>query len=97
MSKVISTFDREMKNATFKNHFYEGYKEFLLSELIIAMMEKDKKSVRQLAQEVHLSTNVIQKLRSKQQLDIKLSNFINIAHACGYSLTMARGKEKIAL
>lgn len=56
-----------MQNKSFKKKFEKGYKEFLLSELIISMMENDKKSVRELAAEVELSPTVIQKLRSNNQ------------------------------
>ena len=37
--KSISTFEREMKNAKFKKSFEKSYKELLLSELLIAIME----------------------------------------------------------
>jgi len=49
--------------------------------LILALMEKDKKSVRQLASEAGLSPTIIQKLRSGKQEDVKLSNFIGISLA----------------
>ena len=42
--KAASTFDREMKNQTFKVAFKESYKTFLISELLIAMMDTDNKS-----------------------------------------------------
>ncbi|OGT54403.1 MAG: hypothetical protein A3F17_01300, partial [Gammaproteobacteria bacterium RIFCSPHIGHO2_12_FULL_41_15] len=64
MAKKISTFEREMKNASFRKKFEKEYKEFLLSEIIIALMENDNKTVRKLAEEVGLSPTVIQKLRS---------------------------------
>ena len=95
--KSISTFDREMKDEKFKKTFNENYKRFLISELLIAMMEGDKKSVRQLAKETHLSPTVIQKLRSEKQCDIKMSNFINISHACGYHVVLEKGNERIFL
>lgn len=95
--RKISTFERELKNPKFKKDFYENYSQFLLSELLIAMMEKDNKSVRQLAKEVDLSATIIQKLRSQKQTDIKLSNFLNIAHACGYHVALERNDEKIYL
>ncbi len=96
-NKVVSTFEREMQNPSFKKSFQEGYQDFLLSELLIAMMEGDEKSVRVLAKETNLSPTVIQNLRSGSQTDIKLSNFINISHACGFHIVLEKGEERINL
>jgi len=93
----LSTFEKEMKNASFRKKFEKAYKEFLLSEIISALMENDRKSVRKLAKEVGLSPTVIQKLRSGRQDDVKLSNFINISHACGYNLILEKGDDRIPL
>ena len=60
MTKQLSTFDREMKDASFRKKFNSEYKEFLLSEIIRSLMDNDNKSVRKLAEEVHLSPTVIQ-------------------------------------
>ncbi len=73
--KTLSTFEREMKNAKFKKAFDKSYKEFLLSELLIAIMENDEISVRDLAKEAGLSPTIIQKIRSGKQDDLKISNF----------------------
>ena len=98
MSKAdISTFDREMQDKSFRKQFEEEYKEFLLSEIITSLMENDRKSVRKLAKEVGLSPTVIQKLRSGSQQDVRLSNFINISHACGYSIFLEKGDNRIAI
>lgn len=75
----------------------EEYQEFLVSELITPMMEDDEKSVRKLTGEVDLSPIVIQKLRSGKQEDVKLSNFLTIAHACGYHLALEKGGNRISL
>lgn len=96
-TKPLSTFDREMKEASFRRKFEKEYKEFLLSELISALMEDDGKSVRKLAAEVGLSPTVIQKMHSGKQKDIRLSNFVNISHACGYHIILEKGNNRIAL
>jgi DNA-binding Xre family transcriptional regulator len=94
MNKKPSTFERELEKPRFRKKFEKEYNEFLLSELIISLMEDDKKSVRKLAEEIDISPTVIQKLRSGKQEDIKLSNFIKIALACGYHLILQkRGKQ----
>ena len=93
--KSLSTFEREMKNAKFKKAFEKGYKEFLLSELLIAIMEKDDISVRELAKEVGLSPTVIQNIRAGKQEDLKISNFVNIVHFCGYKVILEKEDERI--
>jgi tRNA 2-selenouridine synthase SelU len=46
VKKIMSTYQREMKNAKFKKAFDQSYKEFLLSESLIAIIEKDEKYAR---------------------------------------------------
>ncbi len=93
----LSTFEREMQEAAFREEFEKEYNELLLSETILAMMSDAHKSVRKLATETDLSPTVIQNIRSGTQEDIKLSNFINISHACGYKLILEKNKQRIAL
>ena len=95
--KKMSTFEREMKNARFKSSFEKSYKEFLLSELLIAMMDNDQISVRELAKEVGLSPTVIQNVRSGEQVDLKVSNFVRIVRACGYKVFIEKDDERIEI
>jgi len=95
--KNLSTFEREMKDPNFREKFEEEYNEFLLSETIRDLMESAHKSVRKLATESGVSSTVIQNLRSGQQEDLKLSNFINISHACGYKLILEKDSKRIPL
>ena len=67
----------------------------MLSELILALMENDGKSVRELAKEVGLSPTVIQNIKSGKQQDMKIKNFVSIAHACGYHILLKNEREKI--
>ena len=97
MNKPLSTFDRKMKNAKFKKAFEKGYKDLLFSELMIAIMENDEESIRELAKEAQLSPSVIQDIRTGKQQDIKVSNFIHIAHAFGYEIILKKGKERFTL
>lgn len=53
--KTMSTYEREMQDPSFKEQFEKEYKEFALSELILAMMEEDDMSVRGLAKAVGIS------------------------------------------
>jgi transcriptional regulator with XRE-family HTH domain len=95
--KSISTFEREMKNSKFKKAFDKSYKEFLLSELLIAIMEKDDKSVRKLAKETGVSPTIIQNIRSGKQENLKVSNFVSIAHACGYKVILEKNDDRFEI
>lgn len=94
---IRSTLEREFKNLKFKKLFGKSYRQLLLSELIIALMNNDQKSVRQLANAINLSPTTIQKLRSGEQQDIKMSNFINIAHQCGYKMFLEKDDNLIQI
>jgi len=93
--KLTTTFDKWMKNPTIKRAYEDSYQEFVLSEMIRALMENDHKSVRGLAKKVGLSPTVIQDIRSGKQEDMKVKNFISIVHACGYHLFLVNEHEKI--
>lgn len=97
MARKKSTFEREMQNAGFRKSFEKEYNELLLSELLLAVMENDKISVRNLAKAANLSPTVIQKIRSGQQKDIKVGNFISIMQECGYNLVLEKGDQRIHL
>ena len=45
MSKrSLSTFEREMQDDKFRESFKKGYREFLLSEVILSLMEESHKT-----------------------------------------------------
>lgn len=95
---MTSTFERMIKDASFKEAFEKEYQELIMSELICEMMEGDGNlTVRKLAEEVGLSPTAIQNLRSGVQEDVKLSNFIKIASACGYQLMLEKNSHVIPL
>ena len=52
IKKIMSTYECEMKNVRFKKAFDKSYKEFLLSELLISIMEKDEMTVKNLIEEM---------------------------------------------
>lgn len=93
--KLKTTFDQWMADPEIKAHFDKGYKDFVLSEIILALLENDTKSVRELAKEVGLSPTVIQNLKSGKQQDMKVKNLVGIAHACGYHLLLVNDRKKI--
>ena len=99
MSQIdkLSTFERKMQNPDFQAKFATGYRDFLLSELFMAMIENDDISIEQLAKEVNISPSLIQNICSGKQKDLKISNFLELAKACGYRLILEKGEERISL
>jgi len=93
----MSTFEREMKSPSFKKKFEKEYKEFVLSEFICALMEKDEMSVRKLAKAANISPSIIQKIRSGEQADLKMKNFLNIVQEFGYKVILEKGDSRISL
>ncbi|MBW8308071.1 MAG: helix-turn-helix transcriptional regulator [Candidatus Paracaedibacteraceae bacterium] len=96
MSKnQLSTFEIEMQNEEFAKGFEEGYKDFLLSDMIIGIMNENKKTVRGLSEETGLSPSIIQRMRSGKQKGININNLIAIARACGYHIDMYNEKRRM--
>lgn len=95
--KQQSTFEQEMKDASFKEEFDKAYQEFALSELLLSLMAEDDISVRKLAKAAGLSPTSIQKMRSGEQRDIKVSNLLRIAQEFGYSLVLEKGNQRIPI
>jgi len=93
--EAMSTYEREMQDAKFKEAFEKEFEEFALQEILLSMSEGDEKSVRVLAKETGLHFNAVQKLRSGKSSDIKLTSFLKIARAYGYTLELVKGNEHI--
>jgi hypothetical protein len=93
----LSTYEQEMQDPVFKAAFEKQYREFALQELLISISEGDEKSVRVLAKEAGLHPNAVQNLRSGKTTDIKLSSFLKIISAYGYSLQLVKGKLHIPI
>ena len=85
-----STFDEfvESLNPQEKKEFDEGYKELLLSELILAAMAKDEVSVRELAKMADVSPTIIQTMRSGSKNNYSLDTFYKILKSLGYNQFM---------
>lgn len=95
--KPMSTFDRWMQDPQIAEGYQQEYRELALSELLLALMDNDEKSVRELAKEAGLSANAIQNIRSGHSKDMHLSNFIGIVKACGYGLVLEKNGHRIPL
>jgi len=94
-NEPMSTYEKERQDPEFKKAFEKEYMEFAFQELLFAMSEGDEKSVRILAKEAGLHPNAVQKLRSGKSRDVRLSTFIKIAEAYGYSLELVKGNKHI--
>ncbi|HEU5289091.1 MAG TPA: helix-turn-helix domain-containing protein [Cyclobacteriaceae bacterium] len=90
-TKQLTTFEREMRDAKFKKSFEKEFQEFAVQELLAAMAEGDAKSVRALAKAAGLHPNAIQNLKSGKTTDIKMTSFLKIAKAYGYTLELVKG------
>ena len=90
--KVKSTYDKHIESLTAKEkkEFERGYKEHLLSELLIALMEQDGISVRKLAKEAGISPSNIQGIRSGEKENITMRSFLRIMKALGGSVVVEK-------
>ena len=69
-----------------KEKFSQEYNDFLLSELIIESMTKNKLSVRSLAKKSQVSPTVIQKLRGNKAESINFHTLRSVMTALGYQM-----------
>lgn len=95
--KAPSTFELEMKNSKFKKKFDEEYEHFLLSELLLELMEKEKVSVRNLSKESGVSTSIIQGLRTGDKRNLTINSLTHLLHALGWKLVAKKGRKEYTL
>lgn len=97
--KIESTYDEFIKSLTQqqKKEFEKEYKDLLLSELLIAIMEEDEISVRKLAKAAGISPTVIQGLRSGSKKNITMNNFLKILKVLGCSLVIERKGRRVPM
>lgn len=92
---VKSTHDEFIESLTSaqRKEYETEYREFLLSELLIALMEDNETSVRELAKAAHVSPTIIQGLRSGSRKNLTVQTLLNILDVLGYTL-VAQKKSK---
>ena len=95
--RPMSTYDRIMQDPKRRKAYQKEYKEFILSELLLALMENDGISIRKLAKAAGISPGVIQDIRSGKQKDIRLTKFKNIVQTFGYSLILEKDGTRIPI
>lgn len=93
--KLMSTFEQEMQDPKFAEAYQEDYRELVLSELLLALMDEDDKSVRQLAKEAGVSATAIQNIRSGKSEDMRLKNFVGVVKAFGYNIVLEKDGHRI--
>jgi DNA-binding Xre family transcriptional regulator len=97
--KIVSTYDEYVQSLTAreKKKFEEGYKDFLLSELLLALMKEDEVSVRELAKAAGISPTIIQGIRSGTQTNLTMQSFLKIMTSLGCALVVEKGKDRFPL
>ena len=83
--EVKSTFDKfiESLNPEERKQYDAEYREFILSELILAAMAKDNVSVRALAKMAGVSPTIVQAMRSGTKTDFSMQSFFKILRGLG--------------
>ena len=90
--KTKSTYDKFLKsmNPKQKRKFEKGYKDLLISEMLLAAMQQDGISVRELAKEAGVSPTIVQDVRSGKRVNVSIKSVLKILGALGYKLTAER-------
>jgi transcriptional regulator with XRE-family HTH domain len=93
--KLKSTHDEflESLNPKQRREYEEEFREFLLSELLMALMEENEKSVRELAKAAHVSPTIIQGLRSGSRKNLTVQTLHDILSVFGYILVAEKASE----
>lgn len=78
--KIQSTYERFIKSLTpqEKKDFDREYKELAFSEMLLAIMQEDEISVRQLAKEAGISPTIIQGMRSGTRKQVSMQSFFKV-------------------
>jgi hypothetical protein len=88
--KTKTTYERFMEKLSpkEKKEFDESYRELLLSELLLAIMEQDEVSVRELAKMAKVSPTIVQAMRSGTRKNYSLETFYKILKSLGFNQFM---------
>lgn len=90
-----STYERLItEDPEFEKDLKKRYREFVLSELLLAVMEEDHISIRKLAKEAGISPSLIQDLRTGKKDNLTFRSFSNIVEALGYDIVLEKRRKK---
>jgi hypothetical protein len=90
--KIKSTFEEFMESKTTQQRkkYEEGYHDFLLSEMILAAMEEDDISVRELAKIAGVSPTIVQDMKSGTKTSFNSNSLFKILQGLGYDVLLKR-------
>jgi len=86
-----------MENPKFREKFEAEYKEFMLSEIMLKLMQAEGVSVRKLAQSTGLSASMIQDIRSGARKNITIKSFLKIMRALGGKVAVKIDRQYIPI
>lgn len=89
ITKAESTYDLFIKDPAQKELLDAEYKELLISEMLLAALENDERSVRELAKAAGVSPTIIQELKTSKRPNITLSTFTKVVDVLGYNISIA--------
>lgn len=93
--KFTSTYERLIyEDPEFEKDLKKSYREFILSELLLAIMEEDRFSIRKLAKEAGVSPSLIQDLRSGKKDNLTFKSFSHIVEALGYDIVLEKKDQR---
>lgn len=97
--KALSTYDSYLESLTPRQRkkFDEGYRDFVFSELLIALMQEDEISVRALAKEAGISPTIIQRVRSGKQTNLTMQSFLSMMNSLGCSVIIKKGRNQFPI
>ena len=98
MAKIKGSCEKfvESLNDDERRKFDAEYTQLLISEMLIAAMEKDNISVRELAKAAGVSPTTIQGIRSGIN-NPTIENFLRIFKALGYSIVAEKDEERFPI
>ena len=95
--KAKSDYEEFVADPKRKKLFDKEYKALCLSEVVLALMEKEATSVRALAKEIGVSPTVIQGIRSGKRSNITLKTLLDLTSALGGKVQLDIGGKIITL
>lgn len=80
----------EAKTPAQRRKYEEGYRDFLLSEMILAAMEEDDISVRKLAKIAGVSPTIVQDMKSGSKTSFNTNSLFKVLQGLGYDVLLER-------
>ena len=87
---VLSTYEETIQNPKRKTKIEEGYRKFLLSELLIALIEDDYEAAKKLAQAAGIKPSTSNKTVLQKKEHLILKSFSHIAASLGYGILLEK-------